>query len=94
MNHEVEHSSMVCVIGMDLREKFFPGLDPIGRTLSIKGLPMTIVGVEEKRGSMFGQSLDNHAYIPLTSYGRIFGRRQSLNLHGKAAKSREFSTDN
>jgi putative ABC transport system permease protein len=82
--HEVEHASLVCVIGMDLREKFFPGLDPVGRILSVRGLPMTIVGVEGKRGSMFGQSLDNHAYIPLTTFGRIFGRRQSLSLHGKA----------
>jgi len=82
--HEVEHASLVCVIGMDLREKFFPGLDPVGRILSIRGLPMTIVGVEGKRGSMFGQSLDNHAYIPLTTFGRVFGRRQSLSLHGKA----------
>jgi putative ABC transport system permease protein len=39
---------------------------------------------------MFGQSLDNHAYIPLTSYGRIFGRRQSLNLHGKAQNRETF----
>jgi putative ABC transport system permease protein len=90
MDHEIERASMVCVIGMDLREKFYPGVDPIGRTLNIKGLPMTIVGVEEKRGSMFGQSLDNHAYIPLTSYGRIFGRRQSLNLHGKAYNRETF----
>ena len=82
--HEVEHASLVCVIGMDLREKFFPGLDPVGRILSVRGLPMTIVGVEGKRGSMFGQSLDNHAYIPLTTFGRMFGRRQSLSLHGKA----------
>jgi len=82
--HEVEHASLACVIGMDLREKFFPGLDPVGRILSVRGLPMTIVGVEGKRGSMFGQSLDNHAYIPLTTFGRMFGRRQSLSLHGKA----------
>jgi putative ABC transport system permease protein len=84
MDHEVEHASMVCVIGMDVRDKFYAGLDPIGRTLSIKGLPMTIIGVEGKRGAIFGNSLDNNAYIPLTTFGRIFGRRQSLNLHGKA----------
>ena len=90
LNHEIEHSAMVCVIGMDVREKFFAGLDPIGRTLSIKGLPMRIVGVEEKRGSMFGQSLDNHAYIPITTFGRMFGRRQSLNLHGKAHNRETF----
>ncbi|MFY9607126.1 MAG: ABC transporter permease [Blastocatellia bacterium] len=82
--HEVEHAAMVCVIGADVKDKFFPGADPLGRTIKIRSLPMTIVGVEEKRGSMFGQSLDNHAYIPLTTYGRIFGRRQSLQLHGKS----------
>jgi putative ABC transport system permease protein len=90
LDHEVEHSSMVCVIGWDLTEKFYPGLDPIGRSLSIKGLPMTIVGVEQKRGSMFGQSLDNHVYIPLTTFGKIFGRRQSLSLHGKAHNRETF----
>jgi len=88
--HEVEHSAMVCVIGMDIREKFFPGLDPIGRTLTIQGLPMTIVGVEDKRGSMFGQSLDNNAYVPLTTFQRMFGRRQSLQLHGKSHDRETF----
>ena len=88
--HEVEHSAMACVIGMDLREKFFAGLDPIGRTLAIQGLPMTIVGVEGKRGSMFGQSLDNNVYVPLTTYQRMFGRRQSLQLHGKANSREAF----
>src|SRR6185295_10301921 len=88
--HEVERAAMVCVIGSDIREKFFIGVDPIGRELKIRNLPMTIVGVEEKRGSMFGQSLDNHAYIPLTTWGRIFGRRQSLQLHGKAHSREAF----
>ena len=88
--HEVEHSAMVCVIGMDLREKFFAGLDPIGRVLPIQGLPMTVVGVEAKRGSMFGQSLDNNAYVPLTTYQRMFGRRQSIQLHGKAHSRETF----
>ncbi|HSF25314.1 MAG TPA: ABC transporter permease [Blastocatellia bacterium] len=82
--HEVENAGMVCVIGSDVKDKFFPGVDPLGRTIKIRNLPMTIVGIEEKRGSMFGQSLDNHIYIPLTTYGRIFGRRQSLQLHGKS----------
>lgn len=89
--HEVEHSAMVCVIGMDIREKFFPGLDPIGRTITIQGLPMTIVGVEDKRGSMFGQSMDNNAYVPLTTFQRMFGRRQSLSLHGKSNDRETFN---
>jgi putative ABC transport system permease protein len=82
--HEVEHASLVCVIGADVREKLFEGRDPIGQTLKIQGTPMTVIGIEEKRGTFMGQSQDNHLYIPLMTFGRLFGRRQSLQLHGKA----------
>ena len=88
--YEVDGSSMVCVIGMDLREKFFPSTDPIGKTLKLGEIPMRIVGVEAKRGSIFGQSLDNHAYVPITTFAKIFGRRQSLQLHGKTSSREEF----
>ena len=90
LTHEVERSDMVCVLGADVREKFFSGLDPIGKTIKIKDLPMTIVGVEEKRGSMFGNSMDNHVYIPLTMWQKMFGTRQSLLVHGKAASREQF----
>jgi len=82
--NEVQSGAYVIVIGAELREKFFPQTDPIDKTIKVAGYPMRIVGVEQKRGSMFGQSLDNHAYIPLTTYGRMFGRTQSLQVHGKS----------
>ncbi|HKS40058.1 MAG TPA: ABC transporter permease [Blastocatellia bacterium] len=90
LTHEVERSDMVCVLGADVREKFFSGMDPIGKTLKIRDLPMTIVGVEEKRGSMFGNSMDNHVYIPLTMWQKMFGTRQSLFVHGKAESRERF----
>ena len=81
--NEIEHSSLVVVIGNDIREKFFQGLDPLGQELKVGGIPLKIIGVEAKRGSMFGDSLDNHLYLPITTFGHIWGRRQSLQLHGK-----------
>ena len=90
LSHEVDNSSYVCVIGWELREKFYDGVDPVGKYLKVQGVPFKIVGVEEKRGSMFGQSLDNHAYIPVTTFGKLFGRRQSLQLHGKAENREQF----
>jgi putative ABC transport system permease protein len=86
--HEDEHAAYVCVIGHQVKEKFFEGRDPIGQTLKVRDVPMTVVGVEEKRGSFFGQSLDNHVYIPLSTFGKLFGRRQSLQIHGEG-RSRE-----
>ncbi len=89
--HEVEHSALVCVIGAEIKEKLFEGRDPIGKTLKIQDAPMTIIGVEEKRGTFMGQSMDNHLYIPLMTFGHLFGRRQSLELHGKASSIESFT---
>lgn len=89
--NDLDTAAPVVVIGDELREKFFGGLDPIGKTIRISGFPMEIVGVEEKRGSMFGNSLDNHAYIPITTYSRMFGRKDSIQVHGKAINRERFN---
>src|SRR5581483_6431612 len=39
---------------------------------------------------MFGNSMDNNVYIPLTTWQRMFGRRQSLQVHGKAETREQF----
>jgi putative ABC transport system permease protein len=92
LQQEYDTASMVVVIGNDVREKFFPDQDPIGKTVNVRGLPLSIVGVEEKSGSMFGQSFDKVLYMPLTTYRKIFGGRQSLQVHGKAASRDKFLT--
>ncbi|MCA1635771.1 MAG: ABC transporter permease [Acidobacteria bacterium] len=89
---EVESAAMVCVIGWDVKEKFFPSVDAIGKRLSVRGIPLEIVGIEEKRGSMFGQSFDNLMYVPLTTYRKIFGGRQSLQIHGKTSTREQFQS--
>jgi putative ABC transport system permease protein len=88
--HEVDHPAMVCVIGKDVREKFFFGTDPVGKTLAIRGVRFRVVGMEAPRGSMFGESFDNVVYIPLTTFGRVFGRRQGLQIHGLATTRESF----
>lgn len=90
--NDVDTAALVIVIGDELREKFFPNLDPIERTIKVAGFPMRIVGVEQKRGSMFGNSLDNLAYVPITTFGRIFGRSQSIEVHGKARDRNLFDS--
>jgi putative ABC transport system permease protein len=85
---EVQRSAMVCVLGADIKEKFFPGRNAIGQDLKVRGMPMRVVGIEEKRGSFFGDSFDRHIYIPLTTHQQIFSRASGLQIHGKA-KSRE-----
>ena len=83
--HEVDRAAFVGVIGGDVREQFFYGVDPVGKTLKVRNVPITIVGVEEKRGPFLGNSIDNHIYIPITTFGKMFGRERDVQLHGNAA---------
>jgi putative ABC transport system permease protein len=55
---EFEQGEQVVVIGQDIASFFYPNLNPVDRVLKIRGLPYRIVGVLEKQGSLFGQSLD------------------------------------
>ena len=87
---EVERSAKVCVIGTDVQEKFFPNQSPIGQTIKVRGVPLQIIGVEEKRGSFFGDSLDRTIYMPLTLFNQIFSRDGGLQVHGKAVNAETF----
>ena len=84
---EVQRSAFVCVLGNDIKQKFFGDSSAVGKVLKIRGLPMRVVGVEEARGSFFGDSFDRMVYIPVTTHLQIFGRN-GLQIHGKA-ESRE-----
>ncbi|MCU1264241.1 MAG: transporter permease protein [Acidobacteria bacterium] len=86
---EVQRSALVVVLGNDIKEKYFPNVDPIGKSLKVRGLPMRVVGVEEARGSFFGDSIDRHIYIPVTTHMQIFGRG-NLQIHGKAPNREIF----
>ncbi|MEO6589966.1 MAG: ABC transporter permease [Pyrinomonadaceae bacterium] len=86
LESEVERSAKVCVIGTDVKDKYFPNESPIGRTIKLRGIPLTIVGMEEKRGSMFGDSQDRMLYIPVTLLMQIYGWGDGVQIHGKAAK--------
>src|ERR1044071_536242 len=71
---EVEHSSKVAVIGTDVKDKFFENGSALGHTIKVRGVPLQIIGVEAKRGSMMGQSQDRHLYMPVTLHNQIFNR--------------------
>jgi putative ABC transport system permease protein len=87
---EVANAQLVTVLGADIKDKFFPDEDPIGKTLKIGGLPLRVIGVEERRGPIFGDLVDKHVYIPITTYGRIYGRPRDIQIHGKGAVPGQF----
>ena len=57
----------VAVIGWDLTDKLFAGVDPVGKELTIEGIPYRIVGAVVKQGTLFGISLDKFVVVPFDS---------------------------
>jgi putative ABC transport system permease protein len=69
---EVRAGIPVLVLGNELAEKLFPGLDPLGKEVTIAGLPYRVIGVAEKRGTLFGLSLDKFAVMPFRAPARRY----------------------
>ncbi len=69
---DVRHNAKVCVLGSELTGILFPHTDPMGKEIRIGPEQFQVVGVLEKRGSIFGQSRDNFVGIPITTLMKYF----------------------
>jgi putative ABC transport system permease protein len=72
------------VVGYDIVDNLLPNIDPIGQNIRVDGEVYTIVGVGEKKGSVFGQSEDNYVDMPLSTYLHTHGQNESINISAKA----------
>ena len=77
---EVARSRPVALIGWQIADRLFGAEDPLDKMIKVAGVPFRVVGVSAKKGSFFGNSLDEFVVIPLGRYQKLFGSRQSLSL--------------
>lgn len=90
-----KNRATIAMIGADLATKLFPNVDPVGREVLIGGRPFEVVGVAKTIGTVFGQSQDNFAYIPIETYIKIYGAYQGLwiNIQARGADWMEQTQD-
>jgi putative ABC transport system permease protein len=71
--NEMRTGAPVTVIGSEIAEKLFSGIDPINQSVKVQGIKFQIIGVYEKKGQdMFGTSMDRNIHISITkSYSMI-----------------------
>ena len=82
-----EHASHVAIIGTDIQDHLFQGIDPIGQELRVDGGNYTVIGISEKQGSTFGASQDNWVAVPLTTYQKSYGTAKTLTIYIKAGEA-------
>jgi len=65
---DVAGSAKVCVLGQTVVDNLFPGTSPLGKTVLVRNVPFTVVGVLSAKGqSAAGQDQDDAIVIPYTS---------------------------
>jgi putative ABC transport system permease protein len=84
---EVERNHPVVLLGWDVADQLFGEVSPLDHTILIQGIHFRVVGVSERKGGMFGASMDGFAVIPLGAHEKLFGVRQSLQLMVKPTSS-------
>jgi putative ABC transport system permease protein len=77
---EVENNRPVTLLGWAIADKLFGPLEPVGKTIKMGGLHFRVVGVSEKKGSIFGNSQDEFAIVPLGVFRKMFGLRPGMEL--------------
>jgi putative ABC transport system permease protein len=76
--HDVSSRANVVVLGSTTAEELFRFRDPVGQSVTINGLPMSVIGVLNTVGSSGSSSAtssqDDQAIVPLTTASsRLFG---------------------
>jgi putative ABC transport system permease protein len=90
--YDVFSKRRVCVIGRDIKDGLFRGIDPLHKKLRIGRVDFQVIGVMEKQGGSFlgGPNFDRQIFIPITTYQGVFGNHageMDLNLAVKAPSS-------
>ena len=88
---DVHSARNVCLLGMDVVDRLFPFEDPLGKSLQIRGLDYTVVGVTERKGEAFGRSQDNYIVIPISNFLQHFKNRwTTLAISVEASSAEEY----
>lgn len=72
---DTKNASKVAILGQTVVKELFGDVDPIGKTIRVKGIPFNVIGVLDKRGqSGHGQDQDDVVYIPIsTAQKKVMG---------------------
>ncbi|MBL8151633.1 MAG: ABC transporter permease [Blastocatellia bacterium] len=78
---DVENKRPVCFIGYAIAQKLYNGIDPIGKEIKLNGVPFQIIGIAKEIGAVFGQPRDLFVCIPITTFQKMYGSRDSVVIH-------------
>src|SRR5262249_24409370 len=76
ISDDIDRGAPVAVVGSDIVDAFFGHMEPVGKEILVDNHPLRIVGVAEKKGTVFGNSQDNFMWVPITLFEKLYGSRR------------------
>ncbi len=72
-------SRQVAVIGADIVDALFSGMDPIGKTFKMDGLNFVVIGTMKKQGESLlgGPDFDVACFIPYNTFDKLYHTKYS-----------------
>jgi putative ABC transport system permease protein len=90
---EVKAARSVIVLGHDLAEKLFPGVDPLDQMIYSGGprvrVPSQVIGVMKKKGGTYEENIDEMGVVPITVVQRKLLTGKDIHSIFVTAASRE-----
>ncbi len=86
---DMQYDTPVVVLGSKIPDLLFPNQEVINNTLVVKGIPFTVVGVAEERGTNFSGDNDMMIYMPISYASRLSGFASPNKTFYIAAESEE-----
>lgn len=69
---DIQNNNNVAILGADFADGLFKNTDPTGKTISVRGVKFTVIGILESKGSTFGNNQDLRVLIPIELARSIF----------------------
>jgi len=95
--HEL-HGNAVCIIGSNIRYKFFPTENPVGKSIKVGHAWLKVIGLVEKRATYVGtteklgiSNVNDRIFIPAKTMLNRYLNRAIVNTKKASGSSMEFS---
>ena len=69
---DIQNNAYVCIVGSDFEKGLLKNINPIDKTISIRGAKFKVIGVLKEKGSTFGNSQDLRVLIPIQVARSLF----------------------
>ena len=69
---DIDNNNYVCVVGSDFSKGLLKDINPIDKTISIRGARFKVIGILKEKGSTFGNKQDLRVLIPIQIARSLF----------------------